>query len=185
MLIYLSLASVWPRSVDNYSSLALSHKLIMKDKQSSACQLPTRIRSHMKSLPLSTQLQAGRVWCPVRGRPIWSWLAVFPLTSVCLRLFYFPLMKRRREGTKGRRGGWGGGWGVGGGWRYLFMAEALPVLATHSTAGVPISYSLSCAVVCVTEEDAGWGLTGCRGTERRLRHPSSRPKRKQSAVNKL
>lgn len=64
MLICLSLASVWPRSVDNYSSPALTHKLIMKDKQSPARQLPTRIRSHMKSLPLSTELQApGLVSC--------------------------------------------------------------------------------------------------------------------------
>lgn len=64
MLICLSLVSVWPRSVDNYSSLALTRKLIMKDKQSSARQLPTRIRSHMKSLSLSTQLQAlGLVSC--------------------------------------------------------------------------------------------------------------------------
>lgn len=64
VLICLLLASVWQRSVDNYSSLALTHKLIMKDKQSSACQLPARIRSHMKSLPLSTKLQApGLVSC--------------------------------------------------------------------------------------------------------------------------
>lgn len=102
MLICLSLASVWPRSVDNYSSLALTHKLIMKDKHSSACQLPSRIRSHIKFLPLSTEHLLW-VWCSVRGRPIWSWLAVFPLTSVCLRPFYFPLMKRwkkrrRKEG---------------------------------------------------------------------------------------
>lgn len=60
------------------------------------------------------------------------------------------------------------------------MVETLPVFTTHSTAGVPISYSLSCTVVGVTEEAAGWGLTGCRGTERRFRHPSSGPKRKQS-----
>lgn len=64
MLICLSLASVWPRSVDNYSSLALTHKLIMKDKHSSACQLPSRIRSHIKFLPLSTELPAlGLVLC--------------------------------------------------------------------------------------------------------------------------
>lgn len=65
------------------------------------------------------------------------------------------------------------------------MLEALPVFTAHSSAGVPISYSLSCTVVCVTEEAAGWGLTGCRGTERRLRHPNSGPKRKQSTVKKL
>lgn len=66
MPICLSLASVWPRSVDNDSfSLALTHKLILKDKQSAACQLPARITCHMKS-------QRLQVRCPVRGRPIYD-----------------------------------------------------------------------------------------------------------------
>lgn len=180
MLICLSLASVWPMSVDNYSSLALTPKLIMKDKQSSVCQLPTRIRSHMKCSPLSTELRAlGLVSCQ-RTSNIELTCSIF----FDIRLFYFLLMKRRGKRRRRRRG-WGGGRSWGGGWRYLFMVETLPVSSAHFTAGVPISYTLSCNVVCVTDEAAGWGLTGCRGTERRLRHCSSGAKRKQSTLNKL
>lgn len=65
------------------------------------------------------------------------------------------------------------------------MVETLPVFTTHSTAGVPISCSLSCTVICVTEQAAGWGLTGSCGTERRLRHASSGPKRNGSTLKKL
>lgn len=64
MLIFLSLAAVWPRYADDYSSLALTHILIMKDKQSYACQLPAQIRSHKNYLLLSTELLAlGLVSC--------------------------------------------------------------------------------------------------------------------------
>lgn len=61
----------------------------------------------------------------------------------------------------------------------------MPVCNTHSTAGVPINRSLSSTAVCVTEEAADWGFTGCCGTERRLWHPRAGPERKQSILNKL
>lgn len=169
MLICVSLASVWPRSIDNYSSLAQTWKLIMKDKQSSACQLPTRIRSHMKSLQLSTEPEApGLVTCQRMSNmePTCCISLDMCLTTTVL----FPAY-RDEDGRRGE-------------WRYLFMVETLPVFSTHSTAGVPISCSLACTVVCVTEEAAGWSLTGCCGTERRLRHPSSSPTRKESTLNK-
>lgn len=54
MLICLPLACVWPRSAGNYSCLALTRKLIMKDNQSSTCRLP---KCHIKFLPLSKELQ--------------------------------------------------------------------------------------------------------------------------------
>lgn len=184
MLIYLSLASVWPRSVDNYPSLALTHKLIMKDKQSSACQLPLRIRSHIKFLPLSTELQAlGLVPCQRMSNMELTW-CISP--HICLPktvLFLTYEEEEKEEEVKEENYGWS--WGVVGGWRYLFMVETLPVFTTHSTARVPISYSLSCTVICVTEQAAGWGLTGSCGTERRLRHASSDPKRNESTLKKL
>lgn len=136
-----------------------SHKLIMKDKQSSVCQLPAQITSHVKSLPLSTEPQAlGLVSCQETSS---IELTRYISPDICLpKTVLFPTYEEEEEKAKedGEECGWGGGW------RYLFVVKTLPVFSAHSTAGVPISYCLSCAVVCVTEEAAGWGLTGCRGT---------------------
>lgn len=98
MLICLLLASVWPRSMDNYSSLALTQKLIMKDKQSSACQLPTRISSHMKSLPLSTEPQAlGLVSCQTSNMELTCCISL----DICLpKTVLFPTYEEEEEETK-------------------------------------------------------------------------------------
>lgn len=56
------------------------------------------------------------------------------------------------------------------------MVEAQPVVTADSAAGVP---SVSCAAVRVTEEAAGRSLTGCSGTERRLGHPETAPRKEK------
>ncbi len=97
MLICLLLASVWPRPVDDYSSLAPTQKLIMKDKQSSACQLPTRISPHMKSLPQSTEPQAlGLVSCQTSNMELTCCISL----DICLtKTVLFPTYEEEEGET--------------------------------------------------------------------------------------
>lgn len=149
MLIYLPLACVWPRSVDNYSSLAQTRKLIMKDKQSSTCRLP-------KCLILNSChcQQSCRFW----GLVPWQTHSV-ELSASALFASHFW----RNKGGRLKK-------------NYLLLVETLPGFASHSIAGVPISCSLASTAVFMSEEAAGWGLTSCCGTERRLWHPRYRCK---------
>lgn len=155
MLICLPLACVWPWSVDNYSSLALTCKLIMKDKQRSTCQLP-------KCLILNSRhcQQSCRFWAPnpktCSSLCVWSFLHLH-----CL----FPTFDEMKvEGLKKKTT------------KNLLLVATLPGFTSHSIAGVPISCSLASTAVFLSEEAAGWGLTGCCGTERRLWHPRYRLK---------
>lgn len=170
MLICRSLASVWPRSVHNYSSLALTHKLITKDKQEFCVSTPRSpqisyeifvtvnraVSSGFRVLPEDIQYEA---------------MGYFSL-DICLKksvLFSTYEGEERAEGW--RKGGWGARWRSSRTHTYLFMLKSLPVVATQS-ASVPISDSFPSTTVCVTEEAAGWVLTGCCGTERGLWHLS-------------
>lgn len=130
----------------------------------------------MKSSPLSTELQAlGFVSCQrISNIRLWG---ISLLTSVCRGVFCVPLIKKRKELKDEEEVDEGHDEGAAG-HAYLFMLETLPVVTTQS-ARVPISDSLPPTIVCVTEEAAGWVLTGCCGTVRRLWHLSWDPKRNQ------
>lgn len=96
MLICLSLACVWPWSVHNYSSLAMAHKLIMKDKQEFCVSAPKSFQiTYQISATVNRAVGSG-LGVLSEDNPVWS-NRVFLLTSVWIRLFCFPLIKRRRQ----------------------------------------------------------------------------------------
>lgn len=115
--------------------------------------------SHIKFLPLSTELQILGF-----GAQADTQCGAFCLCTVC-----FPHLtwRKRTRSTSG--------------WEdlkkdYLLLVATLPGFASHAITGVPMSRPLAGTAVFMSEEAAGWGLTGCCGTERRLRHPRNRLK---------
>lgn len=89
---------------NNYSPLTLSHTLIMKDKQSSACQLPAQMGSRMKSPLLSTELLALRLVSCQRMSSVELTCRVS--LDICLpKIVLFPTYEEKREAMKEEEGG--------------------------------------------------------------------------------